>query len=79
MSAQLRHVRSAIAVVDDLNKEGNKMVQQAQAQTDPLPSWNDGPKRAIVDFVARVTRQGGPDFVPRRADRRVRQRRDAVG
>ncbi len=32
---------------------------------DPLPSWSDGTaKQAIVDFVARVTRQGGPDFVP---------------
>ena len=31
---------------------------------DPLPSWNDGPaKRAIIDFVARVTDEGGPDFV----------------
>ena len=31
----------------------------------PLPSWNDGATRkAIIDFVARVTRQGGPDFVP---------------
>jgi phosphoglycolate phosphatase-like HAD superfamily hydrolase len=31
---------------------------------DALPSWNDGPsKKAIVDFVARVTRQGSPDFV----------------
>ena len=30
----------------------------------PLPSWNDGaPKRAIIDFVTRVTTQGGPDFV----------------
>ena len=37
---------------------------QPQAQTDPLPSWNEGPtKQAITDFVARVTRQGGPDFV----------------
>lgn len=35
------------------------------AQTDPLPSWNDGPnKRAIVSFVTSVTRAGGPDFVP---------------
>jgi haloacid dehalogenase-like hydrolase len=35
------------------------------AQTDPLPSWNEGPaKQAIVAFVGRVTRQGGPDFVP---------------
>jgi hypothetical protein len=35
------------------------------ANSDPLPSWNDGPSRkAIVDFVARVTREGGADFVP---------------
>ena len=32
---------------------------------DPLPSWNEGPaKSAIRDFVARVTLQDGPDFVP---------------
>ena len=31
---------------------------------DGLPSWNDGPaKSAIVDFVERVTKEGGPDFV----------------
>jgi phosphoglycolate phosphatase-like HAD superfamily hydrolase len=37
----------------------------AQAQTDPLPSWNDGAvKKSITDFVARVTTEGGPDFVP---------------
>jgi hypothetical protein len=35
------------------------------AKADPLPSWNDGTtKKAIVDFVSRVTQQGGPDFVP---------------
>lgn len=35
------------------------------AQSDPLPSWNDGPaKRSIVEFVTRVTEQGSPDFVP---------------
>jgi hypothetical protein len=35
------------------------------AQADPLPSWNDGAtKNAITTFVARVTTQGGPDFVP---------------
>lgn len=35
------------------------------AQTDPLPSWNDGAvKKAITDFVTRVTTQGSPDFVP---------------
>jgi len=37
----------------------------AQAQADPLASWNDGDaKTSITDFVARVTAQGGPDFVP---------------
>jgi len=36
----------------------------AQA-SDPLPSWNEGAaKKAITDFVARVTTQGSPDFVP---------------
>jgi phosphoserine phosphatase len=30
-----------------------------------LASWNDGAaKSAIVDFVARVTKEGGPDYVP---------------
>jgi hypothetical protein len=39
--------------------------QPVSAPADPLPSWNDGaPKRAIVDFVTRVTKEGGPDFVP---------------
>jgi len=37
----------------------------ALAQTDALPSWNDGPaKTSITEFVARVTAQGGPDFIP---------------
>jgi len=35
------------------------------AQTDPLPSWNEGAaKTAIVDFVTRTTAEGGADFVP---------------
>ncbi len=37
----------------------------APAQTDPLPSWNEGPaKKAIVDFVRATTTQGDPRFVP---------------
>src|ERR1700689_1243892 len=40
-------------------------LRQAQAQTDPMPSWNDGPsKQAITGFGPRVIHQGGPDFVP---------------
>ena len=38
---------------------------QALAQTDPLPSWNDGPaKQAIVAFVQTTTDQSSPRFVP---------------
>ena len=37
----------------------------AQAQTDPLPSWNDGPaKQAIVRFVQETTDKSNPKFVP---------------
>ena len=37
----------------------------ARAQSDPLPSWNDGPgKQASVEFVKTVTKEGGPDYVP---------------
>ena len=32
---------------------------------DPLPSWNDtAPKKAIVAFVEKVTKEGSSDFVP---------------
>jgi hypothetical protein len=37
----------------------------AAPSDDRLPSWNDGAaKKAIVGFVAKVTEQGSPDFVP---------------
>jgi hypothetical protein len=37
----------------------------ARASTDVLPSWNEGAaKTAIMQFVARVTQEGGPHFVP---------------
>ena len=40
-------------------------VAAALAQSDPLPSWNDGAaKKAIVDFVQTTTTQGSPKFVP---------------
>ncbi len=32
---------------------------------DPLPSWNDAaPKKAITEFVKKVTKEGSPDLVP---------------
>jgi hypothetical protein len=37
---------------------------QGAARSDPLPSWNDtSTKQAIIDFVDRVTKANGPDFV----------------
>jgi hypothetical protein len=37
----------------------------ATVQTDPLSAWNDGKvKQDIVRFVAKVTTQGSPDYVP---------------
>ncbi len=37
----------------------------ALARDDPLPSWNDGrSKQSILSFVAAVSREGSPDFVP---------------
>ena len=40
-------------------------VHLAAAADDLLPSWHGGvAKRAIVDFVQRVTTPGGKDFVP---------------
>jgi hypothetical protein len=39
-------------------------MRQAQAQIDPLPSWNRPEQTSDQQLVARVTQQGGPDFVP---------------
>jgi phosphoglycolate phosphatase-like HAD superfamily hydrolase len=39
--------------------------RSARAQSDPLPSWNEGrAKKSIMDFVSAVTREGAPDFAP---------------
>jgi hypothetical protein len=35
------------------------------AANDSLPSWNDtAPKKAILAFVEKVTKEGSPAFVP---------------
>lgn len=37
----------------------------ALAQSDPLPSWNDGrSKQSIISFVGRVTKSGDVEYVP---------------
>ena len=44
---------------------GLTFVATVARAVDPLPSWNEtAPKKAIVDFVGRITKEGSPDFVP---------------
>jgi len=41
------------------------VARQAAAQTDPLPSWNDGPvKQEVIEFVHDTTDESSPTFVP---------------
>jgi phosphoglycolate phosphatase-like HAD superfamily hydrolase len=61
-----RTLLAALFVVGCLGFTG----PNANAQSDPLPSWNEGAtKKSILDFVAQVTTQGGPNFVP--AEQRI--------
>jgi phosphoglycolate phosphatase-like HAD superfamily hydrolase len=62
-----RTLLSAVATLSAF--PGTLLPVTASAQTitsdGPLPSWNDGAaKQAILNFVAAVTREGSPDFVP---------------
>ncbi len=55
----LKALLTSVAGAIVLSKSG------ALAQGDPLPSWKDGKaKQSILDFVATVTREGSPGFVP---------------
>src|SRR5262245_29121288 len=71
MYKRRRVIRRAISIVMLAVALGFVAAQPGASQPaqtgrgDPLPSWNDGAaKRGIIDFVTRVTREGGPDFVP---------------
>jgi phosphoserine phosphatase len=60
-----RLVLSTVAALPSLIGPLQATSASAQPRSDPLPSWNEGAtKQAITAFVARVTSQGGPDFVP---------------
>jgi phosphoglycolate phosphatase-like HAD superfamily hydrolase len=40
-------------------------VPASAVASDPLPSWKDtSPKKAVIDYVQRVSRDGSADFVP---------------
>jgi len=63
MFGQLIHRRAVLAAM--LASAAAAMPLPVMAQGNPLPSWNEGPaKKAITGFVAKVTQEGGPDFVP---------------
>src|SRR5262245_7778415 len=43
---------------------GSQLSAAEPAKSEALASWNEGPsKKSIVDFVARVIQEGGPDYV----------------
>jgi phosphoglycolate phosphatase-like HAD superfamily hydrolase len=65
-----RTLLSSLAVLPTLSAALLPVSALAQTSGGALPSWNEGPvKTSITDFVARVTTQGSPDFVP--VDQRV--------
>jgi len=65
-----RALLSSLALLPLISASFRSTSEVAQTQRDPLPSWNDGAtKSSILDFVARVTTQGGPFFVP--VDQRI--------
>jgi hypothetical protein len=65
-----RGLLSSLAMLPVLSAALRSTPALAQTQRDPLPSWNEGATKAsILDFVARVTTQGGPSFVP--VDQRI--------
>src|SRR5262245_47064013 len=41
----------------------------ALAQSDPLPSWSDAPREALLGFVQKLTTPGGPEFMRAWAER----------
>jgi hypothetical protein len=58
-------VLAALPVVSESLLHPDAALAQAATSANPLPSWNEGAtKQSILDFVAAVTREGSPDFVP---------------
>ena len=56
----LLSILAAFAVLPSL-----LLFTDAKAQTDPLPSWNNGPaKQAIVELVKAITDKASPNFIP---------------
>jgi hypothetical protein len=55
----------ALPIVSEMLLHPDAAPAQSATSAGPLPSWNEGAtKQSILDFVAAVTREGSPDFVP---------------
>jgi len=60
----MRSRRTLLVAFLAIGLVGGTAIEARAADADPLPSWNDGPtKQSILDFVAAVTKEGGPDYV----------------
>jgi phosphoglycolate phosphatase-like HAD superfamily hydrolase len=60
------NVLGAVCVAAFMGTLMSALPARADDTPDPLPSWNDGALKAnILDYVARVTTEGSPDFVPK--------------
>ena len=68
LSLNRRNVLSmlgALPVISGFSLRTDAALAQRAASATPLPSWNDGAtKQSIFDFVAAVTSEGSPDFIP---------------
>lgn len=52
-------------ILGSCQKPAESVQQDLNVPRDPLPSWNEtATKKSIIDFVAAVTKEGGPKFVP---------------
>jgi len=59
---RISHMRAFITIAAIGTMVGSVPITQA---ADSLPSWSDGAtKKSIVEFVAKVTKEGGAEFVP---------------
>jgi phosphoglycolate phosphatase-like HAD superfamily hydrolase len=60
----VRAVSVSIYQVGDYGVAQRKLYDLSST-ADPLPSWNNGPaKQGILAFIAKVTKEGSPDFLP---------------
>ena len=60
------NVLGAVCVAAFMGTLMSALPARADDTPDPLLSWNDGALKAnILDYVARVTTEGSPDFVPK--------------